>query len=1228
MKKNFFLGFKIIVLFCVFTFQSNSQSLMNVNLDLNPGGVIYDVAETPTCYIVVGDFTGIAGTSDFHNIAFLNKTDLTVNNYFSDPFRGTSFSIDGAIRTIAYKKISYTYLLFGNPTIGVDYNLFFGGDFTTINGTTHNGIVKYKYSNFNVVQNFNIQSWDPQLSSSSLTPIVKDIEVYGDTLFYAGDYSAINNFTLSSDERFGVTAIDILTGNDLGIFRKTSSCNSGTIPQGIYNINSIELTQNRLILAGLGNYGGVPLCLHNEQFFKFTYDGCYDELVFVFNSPCEPSTSVGTDLSIVNDSIFGFIKVKDYSGTPVSNVIFLTDTANYGAVSSMIINNHPIDESPSSTTKAYFGGNTTTSTSVFEQTSITSYKDIFYMTEQYTYTGSGFGLAYLTVSGTDSTGKIWSAQITSNFPDYDHEHIFVEDNILFISRNGTIGTNFNTIGTGLIAYCLEPEDAKPFSIVDSLICIGDTVNYEIPPVKYADGYLWQYSGTGVDLGADDFGNEDLNYDISNVNGNSINIEYLNGFTEGQLTVTPYSTCNGLTVGTAPVYSNTISVNIKSNPLPNAVATTDTTLNCIRDTVILSGYSDTLNTTYAWLNTFGQIGTIGSDTTVAKINFSNNIESFIFKVTDQLGCVNYDTVFVTLDTLKPNISLPPTPWVITCALPSIDLTGNSTTNNVSYSWSDGTNVVNNQTVTANVGTWNLTVTDNINGCTTTDGSIIETNFDQPNVTLINYPTYTPTTTVDILDCYNPSLTIVCSSDTANTVANWVDDNSGTNPIGDTKTISIGDTYYVEVENLTNGCKSNQPVVIGENFTQPTIAMPISNTLNCSRDTVVLDGSTISLDSTLVWNGPTYTNIQNPLVSNQLGWHYFTVTKADNGCSKTDSINVVFEPTIEVVTDNDTLICNKTDVTLNASYLGTLTNVNYTWNNGSNTATSIYNSDPDTIATVIVTADGGCIGYDTVRISIPNPPTITTQSFTPCDGGASGKIIVTPTNGLSPYTYAINSGTFQSASLFENLSIGTYTITVADSINCQYATTAEITDNGTLPEPLFIFSTYNVQADTVVLVDVSTPPADNIDWDFPFEITVLDDSNINSPVIILPDTGAFQITMNAHYGTCIMPVTKWIYSADYDTTLATNYNQNGIKSVELYPNPNSGVFTVEIEFYKRQLSVTTVQDMNGYSYYWQENNEDNLIVTHNIDLGSTIQPGTYVLKVASEYDSYYITFIVNQ
>ncbi len=117
------------------------------------------------------------------------------------------------------------------------------------------------------------------------------------------------------------------------------------------------------------------------------------------------------------------------------------------------------------------------------------------------------------------------------------------------------------------------------------------------------------------------------------------------------------------------------------------------------------------------------------------------------------------------------------------------------------------------------------------------------------------------------------------------------------------------------------------------------------------------------------------------------------------------------------------------------------------------------------------------------------------------------------------------------------------------------------------------------------------------------------------------------MDGYYGTCISSITKQIFVSEIDTNAANPYNDNGIKSLTLYPNPTNGTFTVDLEFFASQSCSIAIQDMPG-NLIDQIDYPESISISQNFSMDLSLNNGTYILRVFSEFDSAYITFILNR
>jgi hypothetical protein len=138
-----------------------------------------------------------------------------------------------------------------------------------------------------------------------------------------------------------------------------------------------------------------------------------------------------------------------------------------------------------------------------------------------------------------------------------------------------------------------------------------------------------------------------------------------------------------------------------------------------------------------------------------------------------------------------------------------------------------------------------------------------------------------------------------------------------------------------------------------------------------------------------------------------------------------------------------VCANSNVTLSASGADS-----YTWfaPNGviSNGVTCNFTPSQTTTLTVTGTING-CSATRLVTVSVFSPINISTTLTHPTNNSNNGSISISASNGLAPYRYSINNGTYQNANVFSNLFAGTYTVGVRDARNCFQSTTVTLINN---------------------------------------------------------------------------------------------------------------------------------------------------------------------------------------
>jgi gliding motility-associated-like protein len=83
-------------------------------------------------------------------------------------------------------------------------------------------------------------------------------------------------------------------------------------------------------------------------------------------------------------------------------------------------------------------------------------------------------------------------------------------------------------------------------------------------------------------------------------------------------------------------------------------------------------------------------------------------------------------------------------------------------------------------------------------------------------------------------------------------------------------------------------------------------------------------------------------------------------------------------------------------------------------------------------------------------IPLTGAITSQTDVLCFGNATGNVTVTGIDGVAPYEYCLNGGTYQSSGTFSTLTAGTYTVTIRDAYSNTFNVLVTIT------QPLAVLS----------------------------------------------------------------------------------------------------------------------------------------------------------------------------
>ncbi len=521
-----------------------------------------------------------------------------------------------------------------------------------------------------------------------------------------------------------------------------------------------------------------------------------------------------------------------------------------------------------------------------------------------------------------------------------------------ISLNDALTEGTETIILELESFCsceapfvqMNIEDVIPLELImdDLAICSFDSLTLEAP-VTGGSGtytYLWNTGTTTPTI--DVFINADISYSVTVTDacGETVEDEMIIEATNIVIDfVTTEESCPGAADGVIVVSANggtepygyiwsdglphhdhpdqleagvyeltltdingcsvTTEIEVPLNPnIPEADAGPNETLDCNITSLTLTGTASFgSNYTYLWTTNDGNI--VSDENTLTPM--VNQPGLYFLNVTDaNTGCIVVDKTEVFINIIAPTAEASVIgPLILDCTNPTttLDASASQPFGNLEYLWTtaDGNIMYGETTINPEVdaaGEYVLTVTSLNNGCTDTDNILIGAHQLFPQ--LIIEP-------VGNLNCEDSTLTIEAGSSSFGTdfEITWTTNDgnflSGTDSLF--PIIDQGGTYYLTILNITNDCQKMDSIVVVEDRTPPIADAGIATELDCSEETVVLDGtaSSAGLPYAYLWttnNGNILNgeNNLNPEVS-MAGVYTLLVTNVFNACTAEDVVEVL-------------------------------------------------------------------------------------------------------------------------------------------------------------------------------------------------------------------------------------------------------------------------------------------------------------------------------------------------
>ncbi|WP_185156248.1 T9SS type A sorting domain-containing protein [Fulvivirga kasyanovii] len=438
------------------------------------------------------------------------------------------------------------------------------------------------------------------------------------------------------------------------------------------------------------------------------------------------------------------------------------------------------------------------------------------------------------------------------------------------------------------------------------------------------------------------------------------------------------------------------------------------------------------------------------------------------------------------------------------------------------------------------------------------------------------------------------------------------------------LAAGDhTFYIKD---ANGCVVEkilnlpEPEVLGLSLANKTDVKCFGD--NSGSITMVANGGVAGYEYNI--NGGAY--VAEPSFASLTSGTYTLGVKDLNGCETFTEVTII---ELNNPMELGATVVNSSCYTYDNGHIettmqGGVEPYSYSWSHGAATK-DVASLAPGTY-TLTVTDAEGCITQGEYEITEPDNIDIEPEA-TLCQGQTYTIDVTYDAVGAQYFWSSPNGFTSNDARITIEQE-GIYTAEVSLPNGCVMSEQFELKRSDVLFNVNFLTATELEAGDTVVLVDVTDPRPDSVEWYFGGDIKVIDASE-GHPQLFYSQAGEYEIGFTAYFGGCVDHQTKTIKVYNKDEKPNNGrifFGEIGIKTAKVYPNPNQGKFEVALELHQRADLILEIYDMYGLMVTEKQFSGRNFYTT-SFDL-SDQQSGVYLLRAVSGDEETVIKVLVNK
>ncbi len=371
--------------------------------------------------------------------------------------------------------------------------------------------------------------------------------------------------------------------------------------------------------------------------------------------------------------------------------------------------------------------------------------------------------------------------------------------------------------------------------------------------------------------------------------------------------------------------------------------------------------------------------------------------------------------------------------------------------------------------------------------------------------------------------------------------------------------IGKGSYYTIATDSNGNKATSQVFV---VTEPQV---LNNVLTADYTlcgdfndwTINATPSGGTLPYTYIWN----TGAQTATIKNVPPGYYSVKVTDKHGCSITKDMTIKAPVHLAAAEKIKIPTCYAgSDATITVTASGGKAPYTYLWNTGE-TSNVLSNASAGNYS-VTVTDIKGCIINHTYTIVNPPKDIINIGEDVTLCFDQTLTINATINDDKATYAWTSDKGFKSNKAIVTVSQPANYTVVVTNKLGCEATDTIKISSQNTPISAEFAVSSQVFKNEKFIIVDISNPDADEIEWVIPENATVIS-KNKDFAEISFSQAGEYDITLNTKKGNCTAFQTKQVLvtEGEYEEN---NPDEEALKKFDLkiYPNPSKGAFTVDV------------------------------------------------------------------